>query len=120
MKRYNKYKALFVSKRIPREDMGLNVFNFLYSIGMAHCVSMVEASNYLKEFLEGEHFHRVMTECPNFPYDTITIQVTGNDCATKVTSLDKLHLNPWVSTSKTFQVLSPEVVMLLLCKKHRL
>ena len=43
-----------------------------------------------------------------------------NDCDTKVTGLEKLHLKPFVSTNstcETFKVLSAEVVMFILYKK---
>ena len=51
MKGYQKYKALFALKRIPRDNMGLNVFNFLYIVSVAHCASEMVASDYSKGFL---------------------------------------------------------------------
>ena len=85
---------------------------------MTHCANAMATVDYRKGLLKEGQFRSGATESTIFLYNRMPVTRNGDKGTTQRKSLDKLHLNPWVSTSKTtFQVLSPEVVMLLLCKK---
>ena len=106
-----------MSLKLPREDMAHNLFNFLYSVGMAHCVIAMATADYKESFPKGGQFHVVATENPNFPYDTLSVTKYGAEGTTQITSLDELQLSFWVETKKAFQVLSPDIVMYVLCER---
>ena len=71
-KGYLKYKALYVSPKCSREDMGHNLLNFLYTVGMAHGASALATADYKICLLKEDQFHGMATETDN-PYNTLTI-----------------------------------------------
>ena len=58
-----------------------------------------------------------MTENPTFPCRTMSALGIHGEGTTMVKIPDKIGLNPCVKNSKAFQVISPEVVMHVLCKR---
>ena len=43
---FAKYKALYASSKYSRKNMGHNLFNFLYIVGMAHGASALTTADY--------------------------------------------------------------------------
>ena len=96
--------------------MGRNLFSFLNTVRMAHGDSVLTTADYQTTLLKQGQFHVVATETKTL-YDILTIMRGKETVPLHVTRLDELCISPSVKTEKKLQVLSPELVMYVLCKR---
>ena len=84
---------------------------------MAHGASALTTVDYKTTLIKQGQFHGVATETDTL-YNTLTIIRNNKMDLLRVASIDKLCISLSVKTKKTFQLLSLELLMYVLCENR--